>query len=238
MAAVTVYALGKTFYWPTLLGVISERFPKGGALALGISGGIGMLAAGMLGGPGIGYKQDHAAVESLRAKSEATYQRYASRDDKGELKAKGFPVITDLNPSFAPPVAGLDNSKLKVFDDYAGYLGKVEEAKKAGKESPKFATTLDEDLDTLAKEKAANKPVGEKLETNLKELKKWWEEKGKPNFEADKAPLAEARDTGARKALLYTAAVPAALAVGFLILVFVYAASGGYKQVHLGPGGH
>lgn len=238
MAAVTVYALGKTFYWPTLLGVISERFPKGGALALGISGGIGMLAAGMLGGPGIGYKQDHAAVESLRAKSEATYQRYASRDDKGELKAKGFPVVTDLNPSFAPPVAGLDNAKLKVFDDYAGYLGKVEEAKKAGREAPKFATTLDEDLDTLAKEKAANKPVGEKLETNLKELKKWWEEKGKPNFEADKAPLAEARDTGARKALLYTAAVPAALAVGFLILVFVYAASGGYKQVHLGPESH
>src|SRR5205085_6181415 len=37
--AVTVYGIGKTFYWPTLLGVISERFPKGGALALGLSGG-------------------------------------------------------------------------------------------------------------------------------------------------------------------------------------------------------
>ena len=35
MAAVTVYALGKTFYWPTLLGVISERFPKGGAPGAG-----------------------------------------------------------------------------------------------------------------------------------------------------------------------------------------------------------
>src|SRR5262249_50519769 len=57
MAAVTVYALGKTFYWPTLLGVISERFPKGGALALGLSGGIGMMAAGLFGAPGIGYKQ-------------------------------------------------------------------------------------------------------------------------------------------------------------------------------------
>src|SRR5437773_2371042 len=39
MVAVTVYGLGKTFYWPTMLGVISERFPRGGALALGFSGG-------------------------------------------------------------------------------------------------------------------------------------------------------------------------------------------------------
>ena len=44
----TVYGIGKTFYWPTMLGVISERFPKGGALALGLSGGLGMISAGLL----------------------------------------------------------------------------------------------------------------------------------------------------------------------------------------------
>src|SRR5262249_51184162 len=49
VVAATVYGVGKTFFWPTMLGVISERFPKGGALALGVSGGIGMLSAGMLG---------------------------------------------------------------------------------------------------------------------------------------------------------------------------------------------
>jgi MFS family permease len=61
VAAVTIYGLGKTFYWPTLLGVISERFPKGGALALGLSGGVGMIGAGILGSPGIGYEQDYFA---------------------------------------------------------------------------------------------------------------------------------------------------------------------------------
>src|SRR5262249_53013893 len=61
LGAVTIYGLGKTFYWPTMLGVISERYPRGGALALGISGGIGMISAGFLGGPLIGYKQDLAA---------------------------------------------------------------------------------------------------------------------------------------------------------------------------------
>lgn len=234
VGAVTIYALGKTFYWPTLLGVISENFPKGGALALGISGGIGMLAAGMLGGPGIGYKQDIAAVQKLRESSEDTYQRYASRDDKGELNPKGFPIVSVLSPSLAPPVAGLDNAKLKVFDDYKGVVAKVEAAQKDGKPTPADAkTTLEADLETLKKEKEAGKPVGEKLEANLNGLKKWWDTDGKPNFEKDKEPLDTSRDTGARTALFWTAAVPAALAVGFLLLLVYFMMKGGYKQVHL-----
>jgi hypothetical protein len=30
--------------------------------------------------------------------------------------------------------------------------------------------------------------------------------------------------------------VPAAMAVGFLLLIFVFAASGGYRQIHIGDG--
>lgn len=238
VGAVTIYALGKTFYWPTLLGVISERFPKGGALALGLSGGIGMLAAGLFGGPGIGYKQDLSAVQKLRETSEDTYQRYASRHDegeqKGQLKPDGFPVVSAFAQDIAPPVAGLDNGKLKVFDDYKGVVAKIEAAKKDGKEPPADAkTTLEADLEMLKKEKEAGKPVGKKLEEGLNDLKKWWDTEGKPNFEKDKDPLDEARDTGARKALFYTAAVPATLAVGFLLLLLFFMMKGGYKQVHL-----
>lgn len=243
VGAVSIYALGKTFYWPTLLGVISENFPKGGALALGLSGGIGMLAAGMLGGPGIGYKQDYAAIQNLREKSEETYQRYGSRYDegekKGELKPDGYPVVSDIAPELAPKVAGLDNAKLKVFDDYKGVAAKIAAAQKEGKEAPADAkTTLEADLATLKKEKEAGKPVGEKLEANLNGLKEWWDKEGKPNFEKDKEPLDTARDTGARKALFYTAAVPGALAVGFLILLVVFMMKGGYKQVHLDDKGN
>ena len=130
VAAVTVYGIGKTFYWPTLLGVVSERFPKGGALALGLSGGIGMLSAGFLGGPGIGYKQDYFAVQKLEQTSPATYERYKSPT------ASGFPVVTDVLPNATKQVAGLDNAKLKVFDDYAANLAKVQAAvkEKAGPE--------------------------------------------------------------------------------------------------------
>ena len=52
-------------------------------------------------------------------------------------------------------------------------------------------------------------------------------------YATDKVPLEESRLYGAKKALLYTALVPAALAVGFLLLILYFALTGGYKQVHL-----
>ncbi len=42
--AATVFALGIVFFWPTMLGVTAERFPKGGALLLGLMGCVGNLA--------------------------------------------------------------------------------------------------------------------------------------------------------------------------------------------------
>ena len=65
MGAATIYGVGKTFLWPTMLGVVGERFPKGGALTMGAMGGVGMLSAGLLGGPGIGYTQDVNATAKL-----------------------------------------------------------------------------------------------------------------------------------------------------------------------------
>jgi hypothetical protein len=74
--AASVYAVGKTFIWPTLLAVASERFPKGGAITIGAMGGAGMLCAGLLGGPGIGFNQDSHATEKLQAENPAVYDRY------------------------------------------------------------------------------------------------------------------------------------------------------------------
>jgi len=237
IAGVTVYGLGKTFYWPTLLGVISERFPKGGALALGISGGVGMLSAGLLGSTGIGYKQDYFAVQALQESSSETYDRYKARKDdpiKGEEDKSGFPLVTDLSPETAPKIAGLDNSKLKAFDNYTAYQAKVAKAKEEGKETPKGPpTTLEADLETLKKEKEAGKPVEPKLEENLTKLHGWWVNRGLPNHATDKKPLDEARLHGAKTALLYTAIVPLALAIGFMLLIMYFFATGGYKQVHI-----
>jgi MFS family permease len=84
IAAATIYGIGKTFFWPTMLAVVSERFPRGGALTLGTVGGIGMLSAGFLGAPGIGFNQDYYAVQEMKAdpKTKATYDRYAENKPK------------------------------------------------------------------------------------------------------------------------------------------------------------
>lgn len=67
-AAATLYGCGKSFFWPTTLGVVSEQTPKGGALTLNAIAGIGMLAVGIVGGPAIGAIQETAAKEAIVAK--------------------------------------------------------------------------------------------------------------------------------------------------------------------------
>lgn len=65
--AATLYALGKTFFWPTMLGVTAEQCPKGGALTLNAISGIGMIAVGILGFPLIGALQEKTASAELGA---------------------------------------------------------------------------------------------------------------------------------------------------------------------------
>jgi MFS family permease len=159
LVAATIYGLGKTFFWPTMLGVVGERFPKGGALTMGAMGGIGMLSAGVLGGPGIGYTQDVHTVKHLEAASPAVYAQVKSDEQNHFL--------------LFPPVEGLDGAKVA--------------------ELPK------------------DSPAAKEVE--------------------------QATDYGGQMALKVTAAIPAAMAVGYLILLLYFRAIGGYKLVEIGPGG-
>jgi len=76
LAALGIYAVGKTFFWPTMLAVVGDRFPQTGAVAMSIMGGIGMLSAGLIGGPGLGYCKDRFAGEALQAADAAIYEEY------------------------------------------------------------------------------------------------------------------------------------------------------------------
>jgi MFS family permease len=162
LIAATIYGLGKTFFWPTMLGVVGERFPKGGALTMGAMGGIGMLSAGVLGGPGIGYTQDVYTVrklESTSVQAESVYAEVKSNEPNHFL--------------FFPPVKGLDGTK----------------------------------VEKLAKDSPAAREVQ------------------------------QAKDYGGQMALKVTAAIPATMAVGYLILIIYFRSIGGYKLVEIGPGG-
>src|SRR5690606_29496779 len=67
LVAATIFGLGKTFFWPTMLGVVAERFPKGGALTLNITGGVGMIAAGVVGAVILGFVQDKTIDTKLES---------------------------------------------------------------------------------------------------------------------------------------------------------------------------
>ncbi len=78
LVALGIYAVGKTFFWPTMLAVVGDRFPNTGAVAMSIMGGIGMMSAGLIGSPGLGYAKDRFAGEALLASDAAIYKEYKS----------------------------------------------------------------------------------------------------------------------------------------------------------------
>lgn len=143
IVAATVYALGKTFLWPTMLAVASERFPNGGAISIGVLGGVGMLSAGLLGGPAIGFKQDYNASHKLQKESVATYDRYKAEKESSFF---GFKTV------------GLDGQKVGVLDD-------------GGKELALAGTLLEKDNKTDANHAALAK-WWDDAKTHAKEDKK------------------------------------------------------------------
>ncbi|MEJ7590554.1 MAG: MFS transporter [Planctomycetaceae bacterium] len=113
-AAATLYGFGKTFFWPTMLGVTAEQCPKGGALTLNAISGIGMIAVGVLGTPFIGYVQAQTASADLTAKSAAVAEAV--------IVDKEFMGIS---------YQAIDPDKEKTITDEAG-LAALKDAKKSG----------------------------------------------------------------------------------------------------------
>ncbi len=159
--ALGVYALGKTFFWPTMLAVASDRFPRTGAVAISIMGGIGMMSAGLIGSAGLGYAKDRFAGEALAQANPALYAEYKAE------KPSSFLKFEDVN--------GLDGKK----------LGEVKDA--------------------IAAAKA--------------------DEKQKAVHEAD--------IQGDRHTLVADSAIPATMAVIYLLLLAYFKTIGGYKAVRL-----
>ena len=114
--ALTVYGIGKTFFWPTMLAVASDRFPRTGAIAISIMGGIGMMSAGLIGSPGLGYFKDRYSGEALKAADVKSYEA-----NKAEKPSK-FLIF--------PDAVGIDGKKLGAAQKE---LDKIREGGASGK---------------------------------------------------------------------------------------------------------
>lgn len=104
LIAATIYGLGKSFFWPTSLGVVAEQCPKGGAVTLNVVAGVGMLAAGIVGSVLLGAIQDHEVSDTLRIYD----QQHATH-----LYAD---LVTEEKRSILGSYRSLDQNKLAASD--------------------------------------------------------------------------------------------------------------------------
>jgi hypothetical protein len=113
LGAATVYGLGKTFFWPTMLGVVAEQSPRGGALTLNATGGVGMLGVGVVGAVFLGFIQDTSVSKQLQKQEPAAYSTTVS-DKKwvfGEYKA--------LDEDKAKRLPSAEQTKISAIEDSA-----------------------------------------------------------------------------------------------------------------------
>ena len=82
LVAAVIFAIGVCFFWPTMLGVVSERFPKSGALGMSIMGGVGMLSTAIW-LPIVGHFYDTGIANAIPAgkTAEALKAAAAGTDD-------------------------------------------------------------------------------------------------------------------------------------------------------------
>lgn len=79
--AATIYGVAKTYFWPTMIGVVAEQTPKGGALTINAIAGIGMLTVGILGGPFIGYLQESSVTSAIEEEMPAVFEQVTIESD-------------------------------------------------------------------------------------------------------------------------------------------------------------
>ena len=87
--AFVLYAIGQTFYWPTVLGFVSEQFPRGGAMTLNTVSAMGLLTVGIFGFPFLGAVQDHYTTQTIIEKEAEVYNT---------VKAEKTTYVDKTNP--------------------------------------------------------------------------------------------------------------------------------------------
>ena len=107
----TVFGIGVCYFWPTMLGVVSERVPKSGAFGLALIGGTGMLMAGVVTVPLMGRIADSYVHERLEpADTRTTLQRMvvtypaAAADKSEEVQKEVVEAVNAANLVLATPL--------------------------------------------------------------------------------------------------------------------------------------
>ena len=129
VGAFVLYAVGQTFYWPSVLGLVSEQFPKGGAMTLNTVSAMGLLTVGIFGFPFLGAVQDHYNAKTVKAEQPAVYEELGN----DEAKFFGFPYMSVNTGEVLGEKGGLDEEAAAALE---------EALKSTGQSSLKVAAVL------------------------------------------------------------------------------------------------
>jgi hypothetical protein len=98
--AATIYGFAKSYFWPTMVGIVGERFPKGGALTLNVTTGVGMIAVGMIGAVFLGFVQDREIETQIlgydRINHSSIYPKYFTSEKSsilGRYNAMDYSIV-------------------------------------------------------------------------------------------------------------------------------------------------
>ncbi len=111
--AATLYGIGKTYLWPTMLGIVAERFPKGGALSLNATSAVGMMSVGVMGTVFLGLIQDRAVENRLRSEKPALHEQVVTS------KQSVLGVYQAVNPERVRLLAQTEQATIRALGDHA-----------------------------------------------------------------------------------------------------------------------
>ncbi len=216
--AATIYGVGQTFFWPCMLGVASEQFPRGGAMTINTIAAVGVLGVGVLGNPWFGYLQDTRVEADLAADHPAVHQI----------------VIGDERDSVFGRSRGLDQKVINAINDKVALY----EARGAADESSHDPQKLHRLVTDIYNRHVRKKGDYQAYETDdmveaLDQAGMIISNDGYERLAAHRN-IVGASTRKAKKTTLTTVAVlPAIMVVCYSGLLIYFRARGGYRPVHL-----
>jgi len=220
VVAATVYAVGQTFFWPTMLGIVGDRFPKGGALTLNSVSAAGMLGVGILGTPLMGLLQDTNINSKLREKDTAAYEQVVTAEKRsiyGTYKALDPATVDALEAS----VPAKEKQIELLFAKLQANQAAIEAANAEIAAMKKPSSEALQKLETLRQANAATIMSVEKMKTHVGAAKERL------------TLIAAIRADAKRYAITAVAIVPFIMGICYILLMLWFRSTGGYKVVEL-----